>query len=166
VYSVTHASEDGVFLKRQRISGPLSELQMAEMAYANAQIRALGRDDTEVKGSIVHGLGLFAKKKFKKNEVICKYDGTLILADSKAITAMSSDYLLEICDGVYIDGVAINKNPGRYINDGKSMPHGNNSYFSPFPAGKSASIKASKTIGIGDEIYAAYGLSYHKAKKT
>ena len=67
--------------------------------------------------SQVHGIGLFATKRFKKKDIICLYSGDVV--SKSYVETTQSKYLVEINVGkgiLVIDGQDVNNFSGRWIN--------------------------------------------------
>jgi hypothetical protein len=119
------------------------------------------------------GLGMFTTVTREKGENICQYDGKVIID----LTADSSDededhkpvhgpYVLQIKKHppTYIDG-ARSTNLGRWVNSAKGLivngkPVRNNTQLIYNAATKKAWVRATRDIGVGEELLSAYGSGY------
>ncbi|KAJ8608267.1 hypothetical protein CTAYLR_007264 [Chrysophaeum taylorii] len=120
--------------------------------------------DVEVRRSRVAdaGDGLFAKRRFKVGEVVCEYRGR-VLSLVQALRLPNRDYLMGGFGlNVHIDASEAYAVPGRYIND--NDPDLLNAEFRKLPKLRKATVVAIRPIEAGDEIYAAYGASYWRAR--
>jgi len=110
------------------------------------------------------GQGLFAKKEFKKGEIITRYRG-------KAINKAESDrtdsgYAVEINRNLFVDGKDTQSGFGRWSNDCRARSKalkvcpGNNAKLAVSTRHKTVNVKATKKIKKGGEIYVAYGSHY------
>lgn len=105
------------------------------------------------------GLGLFALQEFKNNDLIVPYKGELLTKDQvdERYGAGLAKFVLQINKNTYIDS-ACSRGTGSFIN---TNPGNNNSRFSVYsgrggyPPG--ASVRATKQIHIGAEIFVDYG---------
>ena len=114
--------------------------------------------DSKIAGA---GTGLFAKKKFKKDEFICWYFGVLVDKDLVENEYYDSDYLLK--NPHHLDFIIDADDPlscfGRYANDSLGRKK-NNSRFEFYVDINTASLVATKDIKKGDEIYVDYGTDF------
>lgn len=105
------------------------------------------------------GLGLFALKEFKKDDLIAPYKGEIITKaqmDERYGDGLAK-YALQINKNTYIDS-ACQRGTASFIN---TNPRKNNARFSVY-SGRSgyppgASVRATKTIPEGAEIFVDYG---------
>ena len=124
----------------------------------------------EVKPSKIKqaGLGLFATKKFKVNEIICSYEGELILSEIAESENYHSDYLFRINNDWTIDGEDFNSSFGRFINDPIFIKKTNCIIRANYKLNSdkkriydlSASVIATKIIKENEKIYVSYGNTY------
>lgn len=113
------------------------------------------------------GNGLFAKKDFKKGEVICKFSGDLIDNDEvekRDVGGERSHYFIALDDNLTLD-VYGSSCLARYANDaegfGKIQGKGNNSTIYANKRGSpGAYIAATRNIKSGEEIFVDYGKDY------
>lgn len=114
--------------------------------------------DSKIVGA---GTGLFAKKKFKKDEFICWYFGVLVEKDLVENEYYDSDYLLK--NPYHLDLIIDADDPlscfARYANDSLSRKK-TNSRFEFYVDINTASLVATKDIKKGDEIYVDYGTEF------
>ena len=142
---------NGIRCKRKTQRGPL--------CYAHLAINK----GLKIKKSKIPkaGLGIFAVKPFKKNDIIAKYGGiTVRTADPD----FGGDYVLQLGANKYLDGdpKKTNSSIGAYSNNCQAkdkrakLCKGNNAKFTH----QTANLKASKKIKAGDEILSSYGRTY------
>jgi hypothetical protein len=85
--------------------------------------RRVGYKNCEVRESMLRGAGdgLFSKKKFKKNEIICSYEGVLVSYDKLSKEYPDRDYVAGVEDHegnlIYCDSPVVDSCYGRYCND-------------------------------------------------
>ena len=74
-------------------------------------------DRIEVKSSGIHGKGVYARKRIKKDKPVIEYTGKRISADEADLRYQDnpSTYLFMVDDDIYIDGLD-NGNEARFIN--------------------------------------------------
>jgi hypothetical protein len=120
-------------------------------------------DIVEIKKSKIRGAGdgLFAKTNIEKGEFICWYFGCLVEKDVVENGYYDSDYLLQnpLKPNLIIDASDPLSCYGRYANDSLSLKK-NNSEFDYYSDVNSGSLKATKKIAKGNEIYVSYGKEY------
>ncbi len=117
------------------------------------------------------GLGLFATKDFKKNDIVAPYSGPII-SEAKADQEKSSNkYLLQITKNKVIDASSpVKSGAGRYANQCKAENKRkeeckcNNAKLVKSRDYSKAQLKANKTIKNGQEIFTNYGRDYWKNK--
>lgn len=124
-------------------------------------------NDVEVRRSLVPGAGdgLFAKRDFAQGDVICDYRGKVLsLAQVLRLPKGARDYLMGGFGlNVHIDASEAYAVPGRYVND--NFDTGRlNAHFRKLPTLRKAQVVALRPIAAGDEIYAAYGAGYWRAR--
>lgn len=109
-------------------------------------------------------LGLFALKEFMPGEIITPYHGNLIdkAEKDRRYGDGLAPYVVEINKNTYIDS-ACSRGTGSFMN---TNPGHNNARFSVFSGREghppSATIRATKRIRVGDEIYVDYGVDTPK----
>ena len=113
-----------------------------------------------VKKSGVHGLGLFATKKIKKNRVIDKYAGEKLSKaqiDSRyGSNDKRADYTL--CNGKKcVDARYTNASAARFANSTRGTGKRKNAKLT-----HAFSLKSTQTIPAGREILTSYGRDYFK----
>lgn len=107
------------------------------------------------------GKGLFATRKFKKNEIIGQYGGEVISGAevTDRYSAGTAPYTLKIGANRYVDS-ACKRTLMSTANSKKVRSH-NNAKFSTVPtANNNINVRATKTIQPGSEIYVFYGDGY------
>jgi len=108
------------------------------------------------------GKGLVAKKTFKKGEKIIDYTGDIV--DTK--DAKDSQYALQWTKGKVLSSTNTQDSVGRYANTcrkankEKKECKSNNARFARDFRRKKASIRATKHIKIGEEVFSSYGKSF------
>lgn len=116
-------------------------------------------EDFEVKPSTVQGigLGLFARVRLRKGDVVGHYTGKR-LTDDQANNEpyVNSRYLVWICKDWYIDGAGAEGNYTRYINHSEKP----NAELVTSTRWKTAKIQALQRIEPGEEIFFDYGEEY------
>ena len=106
------------------------------------------------------GFGLYAEKKIKKKEKIDQYKGKLYNRRK------TGEYVLKLSNNKYIDAKHPNSCAGRYCNTCRRANknanecRGNNAKFAIDNRRNKASIKATKNIKKGDEIFVPYGAGF------
>lgn len=125
--------------------------------------------DVEVRRSLVAGAGngLFAKRDFARGDVICDYRGKVLsLAQVLRLPPEARDYLMGGFGlNVHIDASEAYAVPGRYVNDNFDTAR-LNAHFRKLPKLRKAQVVALRPILAGDEIYAAYGAAYWRARES
>ena len=116
------------------------------------------------------GIGLFAAKPFKTKDTVAPYTGEI------HTSLVEGPYVLQATKSKFIDAAKSNTAAGRFANDcrsknkktrgfsGHNKTHGfckgNNTRLSWNANTQKASVKATKAINAGDEIYASYSAGY------
>ena len=102
------------------------------------------------------GMGLFANKIFKKDDIIVDYSGELLTMEQ----ARNSDsyYLFKVGKDTVIDAEN-SESLGRYCNDPIKFSK-YNAKIKAHTKTETASIVATKKIKKGEEIYVSYGIDY------
>jgi len=113
------------------------------------------------------GQGLFAKRDFKKGEMICNFRGDLIDNEELAkrdVGGERSHYFIEIRPDLTLD--VYNSNcMARYANDAEGnekIGKSNNSEINLNRKDSGAFIVATRDIKAGEEIFLSYGEQYWK----
>lgn len=112
------------------------------------------------------GLGLFTLRDIKKGQVITPYGGVLV--SPREYDASDSVYGIEFNKNQILDGASTQSSLGRYANScragniKKKQCKGQNARLSANKAKKTASVKATRNIKAGEEIFVSYGRSYWK----
>ena len=110
------------------------------------------------------GLGLYAEKKFKRGDRIASYGGVIV--SSSDFKSSDSAYGLQVSNGEVLDSRSTQSGLGRYVNDCRASNKrrrqckGKNSRLVWNSRSRTASVKATKTIQPGTEIYTSYGRGY------
>ena len=121
----------------------------------------------EVKTSTIPrgGLGLFACKEFKNEDIIAPYTGELLtkrqLDDRYGRENKDGDYApyaVKMSENKYMD-CACERGIASYAN---ANPSHNNSRFSVSNTANTVNLKATKRIRAGQEIFVSYGKNYFK----
>ncbi len=106
------------------------------------------------------GMGLFADKDFKKNQVIMPYTGEYLTLKQKIKRYPKNDakYLFQLSDNVFIDAVDPKKSSlARYANHKPAR-------FANAKLTSKGNITAIKVIKSGSEIFVNYGRSFRLPK--
>jgi hypothetical protein len=106
------------------------------------------------------GMGLFAKQRIEKDEMICWYGGVFV--EKKVIDNgyYDSDYFLSRPGSdMILDAEDPMSCLGRYANDGLSFRQ-NNADFGFIDGERTGYLYATKNIRKGSEIYCGYGANY------
>ena len=109
------------------------------------------------------GQGLYATKLFKKGEKISDYRGVVKTSDE--YNKKKSGYGIHLNKGSILDASSTQSGLGRYANNCRPSNKeckGNNAKIAVNNKNKTASLKATKSIRMGDEIYVPYGSGYWK----
>jgi hypothetical protein len=102
------------------------------------------------------GMGLFAERNFKPNEVVAQYTGDRVpLGDDSG-----GPYYLALTRGEAIDAARTNSGPGRWANDPRGTKTGANVRFCLNHRTRQATLRANKHIPKGSELLVKYGASY------
>ena len=110
------------------------------------------------------GQGLFAAKDIPAKAKIVDYGGTVMTA--ARYNRNRSGYGIALGQGMVLDGKSTQSGLGRYANSCTPADkragncHGNNARLSVNAANSSASVKSTKRIKKGQEIFVAYGKQY------
>ena len=121
------------------------------------------------------GLGLFAKRDFRKGETVCEYSGRLV-EDSTKLTEEERRYTLHLSRRWAIDASdPETSSVGRYVNDCREKDRkrlkrlglsGNNVRFSLNHRTKRAKIVATRPIHKHDEVFVPYGADYWRGRNS
>ena len=109
------------------------------------------------------GQGLYATKLFKKGEKITDYRG--VVKTSEEYNKKKSGYGIHLNKGSILDASSTQSGLGRYANNCRPSNKeckGNNATLVVNNKNKTASLKATKSIRMGEEIYVPYGSGYWK----
>ena len=119
----------------------------------------------QIKKSTIRGAGdgLFALKRFKKGDRIAPYTGERINAATKHARYGRSKndvgpYVAQMSKNDFIDA-ACTRGTGGYAN---SKPGDNNAKLATNLRKHTVSVKATKNIPVGQEVFVAYGSNYFK----
>ena len=134
-------------------------------------VHRAARDGTQIKKSTIDGaeLGLFARRRFKKGEIVARYTGDLIETDAGRDDANGfegSHYVLELSERVAVDAARTNTADGRMVNDPRGSGRRANVRFSVDQQRKRVTLRATKAIGVGEEFLLSYGRSFWTAPRT
>ena len=110
------------------------------------------------------GLGLFAKQRLSKAEVVCDYRGKVYTL-SEALALTDKDYLMGFGFNVHICAKAELTCFGRYVNDPRDSSKVNCCVVK-LKRLKVAFFRALRDIEIGEEIFIDYGQSYWKIRES
>jgi hypothetical protein len=108
------------------------------------------------------GMGLFAYKTFPKNSKVASYSGKIVAAAE----AKDSQYAVAWNSGKVVDSKSSQNSVGRYANTCRGVDKkrkrckGNNVKLARDFRRKRISLKATKKIKKGDEIFNTYGSSF------
>lgn len=109
------------------------------------------------------GEGLFAERAFAAGETLGHYRGQR-LSLAKALKLDDRDYLMGgFGVNVHVDAREAYAMPGRYVNDNFDAA-ARNAEFRKNRATASAALVATRAIAAGEEVFAAYGASYWRAR--
>ncbi|MBY0432792.1 MAG: SET domain-containing protein-lysine N-methyltransferase [Cyclobacteriaceae bacterium] len=108
------------------------------------------------------GLGLFAKKRFRKGDRIVEYKGRRLPWREAKKEDGHNGYLLRLNRTTAIDAQPYKKAMGRYANDaaGLSRIAGKRNNAEYLTYGDQCFIEATRTIRKGDEIFVSYGRDF------
>lgn len=123
------------------------------------------KDGTQIKKSAVPGAGdgLFAKRDFKKNEIIARYTGDLINTgngEHRMDGFGGSHYVLELSQQIAIDAARTNTADGRMINDARGTGKRMNVRFVPNQRAKTVTIRTTRAVKAGEEFLLSYGRGF------
>ena len=114
--------------------------------------------------SAVSGYGVYSKQIIRKGEIVCLYSGVVLGAS--AMLGNTSDYVLDLGGGWYLDGADRYNCSGRYINDARGFREfRNNARYSSTliwddELGWHVNVRATRHIPANREIFASYGSDY------
>ena len=120
----------------------------------------------QVKSSTIKaaGKGLYTARPFKKGEKVADYGGSVISQEQYAKSP--SGYGIHLNKDQILDGKSTQSGIGRYANNCKTENkkkgecQGNNARIIPNVRNKTATIRATKGITKGTEIFVPYGRHY------
>jgi hypothetical protein len=113
------------------------------------------------------GMGLFAYKTFPKGRQVASYSGKIIAASE----AKDSEYAVSWGRGKVVDAKSTQNSVGRYANTCRGADkrrkkcRGNNVKLARDFARKRISLKATKKIQKGDEIFNTYGSGFRIVRR-
>ena len=122
------------------------------------------------------GLGLFADKRFGKNDVITEYCGDVI-DYNKAMEmrrlgidshVKGIEYMSSFIDGVRCWSTCVGKGGASFANDGTSSKLNNCTYYKFYDNTRATYrvfLKATRDIAIGEELFVCYGNGYWKQRR-
>jgi hypothetical protein len=102
------------------------------------------------------GKGLFAMRFIAKGSKIAEYSGDLFEITDEYDETKGSKYVLEINSELLVCAARTNAGVGRWANDARQTAESDNAYLSCDQSAKRASIKASRDIQSGEEIFVPY----------
>lgn len=128
-------------------------------------LRGHAPGELEVRKSLIEGAGqgLFARKHFRLDELICVYRGTK-LSFKELLSRSKRDYVMFISLNCHIDAASHPSVYARYVNDNFDE-NLLNARFVKLKHYAVALVVASRDIMEGEEIYAAYGEGYWRRHK-
>ena len=132
-------------------------------------IHRVARDGLQIKKSTVPnaGLGLFARRAFKKGEIVARYTGDLIetqAGEDRRDGFGGSKYVLEMSERVSVDAARTNTADGRMCNDPRGSGKRANVKFSVNQQTKTATVRAKRAIAAGEELLLSYGRGFWTAQ--
>ena len=127
------------------------------------------------------GLSVRTTRAFRRGDVVCSYGGKVMQGD--AVSIGGGPYFMRICDGVWLDGdpnkhADAHPHAGSFVNDAagpqRSDDVDNNVVFQTFwviceskdgrrVRAPSVLLRATRNIGLGEELWASYGDGYWRA---
>jgi len=124
-----------------------------------AQINGTKIKDSTIQGA---GKGLFAVKAFKKGETVVRYTGDWVnTADGEMENGFGdSDYVFQYSREKSIDAARTNTADGRMVNSSRGRNQPSNVKFSVDYVRKRVTIRASRAIRVGEELFINYGSAY------
>ena len=132
-------------------------------------IHRVARDGLQIRKSTVPnaGLGLFARRAFKKGEIVARYTGDLIetqAGEEHRDGFGGSKYVLEMSERVSVDAARTNTADGRMCNDPRGSGKRANVKFSVNQQTKTATVRAKRAIAAGEELLLSYGRGFWTAQ--
>ncbi len=119
---------------------------------------------TQIKDSTLPGAGkgLFARWEFNKGDAIVRYTGDIVDTRKGDTEGGFEDsaYVLEVTNTWSIDAARTNTADGRMINDTVSSSKRTNCKFAFDSKRKIVTIRATRKIAIGEELFINYGRGY------
>jgi hypothetical protein len=103
------------------------------------------------------GKALFAARNHKKGDEVARYTGDTVLTGGDH---GGSHYVLELSERISIDAARTDTAEGRMINDSRGSGKTNNVRFSCNQAAKTAILRATRNIKMGEELFVAYGRAF------
>lgn len=124
---------------------------------------------TQIKKSTIEGagLGLFARRAFKTEDVIATYTGDLIPTGAgwdREDGFEGSQYVLELSEQVAVDAARTNTGDGRMMNDPRGTGQRANVRFCANQRTKTVTMRATRNIKAGDEFLVSYGRGFWSRK--
>ena len=122
-----------------------------------------------VKKSQISGMGVWSKVPIREGETVCYYSGQCL--GRSAMIGNTSDYVLDLGDGWYLDGEKKFNCAGRYVNDSRGLRGARNNavYMSKCTfdreLGFHVRVVATRYIPAGTEIFVGYGSDYWDKRK-
>jgi hypothetical protein len=102
------------------------------------------------------GRGLFASADIKKGATIARYSGDLVEITDEYDETKGSSYVLEINSELLVCAARTNAGVGRWANDARNSDNSDNAKFVCDQVAKKATIRATRDIEKGDEIFVPY----------
>eukprot|EP00941_MAST-03F_sp_MAST-3F-sp1_P004107 g4107.t1 len=113
------------------------------------------------------GLGLFATRNFRKDELLCVYRGREVsFTQLLNMDMKDKDYVMGgFGMNCHIDAAKHPEVLARYINDKYQVSGASNVHFVKLKRYKVALVVALRDIECNEELYASYGSGYWKSRK-
>ena len=129
-----------------------------QLPYCYEHTRLIFKVDVRPSTIADAGLGLFALQDFKKGDKIVPYEGEIITEAEfqRRYGEHPSQYALQLKKHTYVDGTCV-RGVGSLINTGVRKKDNNAKFSIATRGGLSASVKATKAIREGHEIFVDYG---------
>ena len=118
---------------------------------------------TEVRPSLIHGMGLFATVNIRKGFIATSYRGEVIDKGEleRRYGKECAIYVVNLGNGRYLDGRdPLTSGKGRYANDARGTEFRVNGKIVTYFPGDSTYIIATRMIHKGEEILVDYGEDY------
>ena len=113
------------------------------------------------------GYGLFARRRLATGDVVerATYSGDVLsLAEALKLGDDEKAYVMAMHFNVHVDARRHYGYLARYVNDAEGTPFETNVKFEKDVAQRRATLRAVKDVEVGEELFAAYGRGYWRAK--